>query len=84
MIRGAEAISTVFPDLKHMLLQSAKNAIIPLPSDVADKVKLQRNLVDRVLPGMPEDVHYAIDQLIFDKRCTPVECSATGSTLVLP
>ena len=64
VIRGAEAISTVFPDLKHMLLQSAKNATIPLPSDVADKVKLQRKLVHRVLPGMPEDVHYAIDHLL--------------------
>ena len=64
MIRGSEAISTVLLDIKHMFLESAKNATIPVPSDVADKVKHQRKLVYRVLPNLSEDVHYAIDHLL--------------------
>ena len=47
-----------------MFLQSAKNATIPMPSDVADKVKHQRKLVHCVLPNLSEDVHYAIDHLL--------------------
>ena len=64
VIRGKDAVSTVFPQFQHMLMQSAKNATVPLPSDVVEKVKHQRKLVHRVLPNLSEDAHYAIDHLL--------------------
>ena len=41
-------MSTVFPQFQHMLMQSAKNPIVPLPSDVAAQVKHQRKLIQRI------------------------------------
>ena len=57
-------MSTVFPQFQHMLMQSAKNATVPVPSDVAAKVKHQRKLVHRILPNLSAHVHYAIDHLL--------------------